>query len=95
MISNEILDENCSKCNKSISTEEYITNGGYCSDCIKLVEKKKEQEMNSESEKDWVTTLLLCLFTGGIGGHNFYVGKTGKGILYLFTVRLFWNRSSY
>ena len=40
------------------------------------------------SSKDKTTALLLCIFTGGIGGHMFYVGKTGMGILYLFTAGL-------
>ena len=39
-----------------------------------------------KSEKDWLTTLLLCLFLGGLGVHRFYVGKTGTGILQLLTV---------
>lgn len=31
------------------------------------------------------TALLLCIFLGGLGAHKFYEGKTGMGILYLFT----------
>ncbi|CCY70925.1 tM2 domain containing protein [Clostridium sp. CAG:921] len=38
-----------------------------------------------KSEKDWLTTLLLCIFLGGIGVHRFYVGKIGTGILQLLT----------
>ena len=33
--------------------------------------------------------LCLCLFLGWAGAHKFYVGKTGMGILYLFTLGLF------
>ena len=36
----------------------------------------------------WVA-FFLCLFLGGIGAHKFYEGKTGMGILYLFTMGLF------
>lgn len=38
-----------------------------------------------KSEKDWIVTLLLCLFVGGLGIHRFYVGKTGTGVLQLLT----------
>lgn len=31
----------------------------------------------------------LCLFLGFLGGHKFYEGKIGTGILYLFTGGLF------
>ena len=41
------------------------------------------------SEKDWMTTLLLCLLCGGIGVHRYYVGKIGTGILYTLTAGLF------
>lgn len=35
----------------------------------------------------WVA-FFLCLFLGFIGGHKFYEGKIGMGILYIFTCGL-------
>lgn len=34
------------------------------------------------------TALLLCIFLGFFGAHKFYEGKSGMGVLYLFTFGL-------
>ena len=36
----------------------------------------------------WVA-LVLCIFLDYLGGHKFYEGKVGMGILYIFTFGLF------
>lgn len=41
------------------------------------------------SDKSKKTALILCVFGGFFGIHQFYVGKIGSGILYLFTGGLF------
>lgn len=41
------------------------------------------------SPKSRWLALAICYFLGFFGGHYFYVGKIGKGILYIFTAGLF------
>ena len=41
------------------------------------------------SDKNKKTALLLCIFGGYFGLHMFYVGRIGRGILYLCTGGLF------
>lgn len=40
----------------------------------------------STSHKSRGKALKLCIFFGWFGAHYFYVGRYGKGILYLCTV---------
>ena len=40
------------------------------------------------SNKKKSTALILCIFGGYMGLHQFYVGKAGKGVLYLCTAGL-------
>ena len=39
-------------------------------------------QYNAE-KKNPTTAVILALFLGGIGGHQFYLGHTGLGVLYL------------
>lgn len=41
------------------------------------------------SDKSKKTALILCVLLGYLGVHYFYVGRIGKGILYLFTGGIF------
>ena len=39
-----------------------------------------------KSNKEWLITLLLCLFLGYLGAHIYYAGKIGSGVVQLLTV---------
>ena len=49
-------------------------------------EGMQQQGMPMNSDKDWMTTLLLALFVGFLGVDHFYAGKTMTGILKLITL---------
>lgn len=38
------------------------------------------------SDRNWLITLLLAWFAGVLGLHNFYVGRTARGFIYMFTL---------
>ena len=81
----------CRVCKKKITYEDldYQTQGfrihWKCKD--KFLENPEfYQESADMSEKKIFLTLMLCLFTGVIGIHRFYVGKKGTGLLMIFTL---------
>tara|TARA_B100000427_G_scaffold103542_1_gene85667 strand:+ start:493 stop:1275 length:783 start_codon:yes stop_codon:yes gene_type:complete len=47
---------------------------------------KKERRTEELSDKEFIPTLLLCLFTGVLGIHRFFAGKVGTGILMIVTL---------
>lgn len=38
------------------------------------------------SEKSFVTYVLLLIFFGYFGVHNFYIGRSGRGVIEIFTL---------
>ena len=63
-----------------------------CSYCGFVIEHSTTTEidvLHGISRKSRMEALLLCIFLGGIGAHQFYVGKVGMGMLYLCTIGLF------
>lgn len=77
----------CSECGHKISDQAKT-----CPKCGKRVTNVMSFQTNAtiistgKPKNKWIS-LLLCIFT--VFGHKFYEGKTGMGILYIFTVGLF------
>lgn len=44
------------------------------------------ENQEEKSEKEFIVTILLCLFLGGFGAHRFYTGKIGTGVVMLLTL---------
>lgn len=71
----ENVSQHSYRSNQTTTTQSYVT---YSTDYQPLPKMKRK----------WVA-FWLCFFLGMFGAHKFYEGKTGMGILYLFTAGLF------
>lgn len=91
---NELFEENkpvqtSSKKYVNLRSEEHSERAKDVVGSIKKEESKKATPESTGSGKSQIVALLLCIFLGLIGIHRFYLGYTGMGVLYIFTLGLF------
>jgi TM2 domain-containing membrane protein YozV len=72
----------CKECGNQMSDTAIA-----CPKCGAASNNSNSNSNNAEvSSKNKTVAFLLCWFLGMFGVHNFYLGRTGKGIFELLTV---------
>lgn len=77
----------CPKCGRQL--EELKTEEGKSNPQIIINNPNKINTIGAKRQCNKLVALLLCIFLGVLGGHKFYEGKIGMGVLYIFTGGLF------
>lgn len=77
----------CPKCGKQL--EELKTNKNNSNSQVVINNTNTINGNAGKKECDKWVAFLLCFFLGVFGGHKFYEGKAGMGVLYIFTCGLF------
>lgn len=75
----------CTKCGRQV--EELKNNDKQVIINNSVSSGSKYTTMSSDKSKK--TALLMCIFGGWFGLHQYYVGNIKRGILYTFTIGLF------
>lgn len=75
----------CPKCGKQVG----VINQGQASVVINNENTNVNHIGGYGRPRDKWVAFFLCLLLGVIGAHKFYEGKTGMGVLYIFTGGLF------
>lgn len=86
----------CTLCGRQVEKFETATQAANPQIVINNANSNVNQNVNNNfnpavmrrAKNKWVA-VVLCLLLGVVGGHKFYEGKIGMGILYLFTGGLF------
>ena len=86
----------CIKCGRQVenmagkdSAPIIINNSASSSSSSSAAATAAIQAINSGRARSKWVALLLCMFLGWCGGHKYYEGKIGTGILYSLTFGLF------
>ncbi len=67
----------CKNCGAEVNeNQDVCTNCG----CKVTNEEKKDSKLGGQ---DKIVMILICLFLGGLGVHNFMMGETKKGVVRL------------
>ena len=80
----------CKKCGQQLDND-----AKFCSNCgaeqsnytykTETYDPQKKTTTSTSNDRDWLISLLLCIFAGCLGIHSFYNGKIGIGIAQILT----------